>query len=64
VYLPVPQEECRLRIKIAIEANLTTIGMIAGLLAVGLFVIMYFTWVHQSNMRSGGEDSEPYEGDE
>ena len=62
VYLPVPQEECRLRVKVAIEANLTSIGMIAGVLAVGLFVLMYFTWVHTSNMRQGGEAS--YEGDE
>ena len=58
VYLPVNEEECRLRIKVAIEGNLTIIGMISAILAAGLFVIMYLTWVMQANMHSGGGSSE------
>jgi hypothetical protein len=64
VYLPVSQEECRLRIKVAIEGNLTVIGIISAVLAAGLFVIMYLTWVMQANMRSGGGDGGSWEGDE
>jgi hypothetical protein len=67
VYAPLSHEECRLKIKTEIESNLSHIGMFAGVIAVGLFFIMYFTWAHMVAMKEaggGGATAEAWEGDE
>lgn len=64
VYAPLPEEECRLKIKLAIEDQLTTVGIIAGILATGLFVVMYFTWETSVDMRGTAGDKNAWDGDE
>ena len=64
VFYPLTQEECRLKIKDVIEDELTIIGTVCGIVAVGMFVVMWLTWGAVTSLRSDAGDWDDWEGDE
>lgn len=64
VFYPLSKEECRLKIKDVIEDELTIIGTVCGIVAVGMFVVMWLTWGAVTSLRSDAGDWDDWEGDE
>ena len=64
VFYPLTKEECRLKIKDVIEDELTIIGTVCGIVALGMFVVMWLTWGAVTSLRSDAGDWDDWEGDE
>ena len=64
VFYPLSKEECRLKIKDVIEDELTIIGTVCGIVALGMFVVMWLTWGAVTSLRSDAGDWDDWEGDE
>lgn len=53
MYFPLSHEECRIKIKVTIESALTIIGLVAGSIALGVFIVMNLTWMKVGGIRGG-----------